>query len=45
MFRKAVRQEGLEPAGLDSAAEEMTHRGVVRSSSSYSDGIINFILI
>jgi len=29
MFRKAVRQEGLEPAAQDSNPEEMTHRGVV----------------
>jgi len=29
MFRKAMRQEGLEPAGLDSDPEEMTQRGVV----------------
>jgi len=29
MFRKAVRQEGLEPASLDSAPEEVTQRGVV----------------
>jgi len=31
IFRKAMRQEGLEPAGPDSVVEEMTRRGVVGS--------------
>jgi len=35
MFRKAVRQEGLEPASQDSNPEEVINRGVVGLISVY----------
>jgi len=35
MFRKAVHQEGLEPAGPDSNPEEVINRGVVGLISMY----------
>jgi len=37
MFRKAVHQEGLEPAGPDSNPEEVINRGVVNLIS------VNFV--
>jgi len=41
IFRKAMRQEGLEPAGPDSVVEEMTRRGVVGSVSfQYSSKLL-----